>query len=160
MPGRKPDKKELARMKAMSDLGVSPTAIAKKMEKSHNTILKYLRSEVFTDPDISQMVAQIKEKETADLYLIGGKARQRIHELLDGGKMRPIEAVATMDRAFQQRRLLEGQSTINLNSLSALVIGAAKDFAKGKTEPIDVTPDASENKAEEEKGEAKDGKVG
>src|SRR3990167_7716489 len=130
MPGKKPTKKELARMKVMQEIGESPTAIARRLGRSHNTILKYLRSEVFTDPDISQMVAQIKEKETADLYLIGGKARQRIHELLDGGKMRPIEAVATMDRAFQQRRLLEGQSTLNVNSLSALVIGAAKDFAK------------------------------
>jgi len=114
----------------MHEIGESPTAIARRMGRSHNTILKYLRSEVFTDPDISQMVAQIKEKETADLYLIGGKARQRIHELLDGGKMRPIEAVATMDRAFQQRRLLEGQSTLNVNSLSALVVAASRDFAK------------------------------
>ena len=137
MPGTKPTKKELARMKVMQEIGESPTAIARRMDRSHNTILKYLRSEVFTDPDISQMVAQIKEKETADLYLIGGKARQRIHELLDGGKMRPIEAVATMDRAFQQRRLLEGQSTLNVNSLSALVIGAAKDFAKMSQEGED-----------------------
>ena len=60
---------------------------------------------------------------------------------------------------FDKTRLLRGESTVNLNSLSALVIGAARDFAKGKTEPIDVTPDASENKAEEEKVEVKDGKV-
>ena len=130
MPGTKPTKRELARMKVMHEIGESPTAIARRMGRSHNTILKYHISEVFTDPDISQMVAQIKEKETADLYLIGGKARQRIHELLDGGKMRPIEAVATMDRAFQQRRLLEGQSTLNVNSLSALVVAASRDFAK------------------------------
>lgn len=60
--------------------------------------------------------------------------------------MRPIEAVATMDRAFQQRRLLEGQSTLNINSLSALVIGAAKDFAKRSQDG-------------EEQVEAKDGEV-
>jgi len=136
-------------MKVMQEIGESPTAIARRMGRSHNTILKYLRSEVFTDPDISQMVAQIKEKETADLYLIGGKARQRIHELLDGGKMRPIEAVATMDRAFQQRRLLEGQSTLNINSLSALVLAAAKDFKSAvlsrENEAIDATTGTSEN---------------
>lgn len=63
--------------------------------------------------------------------------------------MRPIEAVATMDRAFQQRRLLEGQSTLNVNSLSALVIGAAKDFAAGKTGERDVTEEA---KLEPQKG--------
>ncbi|OGP97829.1 MAG: hypothetical protein A2W10_10910 [Deltaproteobacteria bacterium RBG_16_55_12] len=60
--------------------------------------------------------------------------------------MRPIEAVATMDRAFQQRRLLEGQSTLNVNSLSALVVGAAKDFAK-------MSQDGEKNV------EAKDGKI-
>ena len=94
-----------------------------------------------------------------DLYLLGAKGRQRLHELLDQGNSKMIETIALVDRTFQQRRLLEGQSTLNSNSLSALVIGAAKDFARGKTEPIDVTPDASENKAEEEKVEAKDGKV-
>lgn len=126
MPGTKPTRKELAQMKALHEVGESPTAIARRMGRSHNTIRKYLRSEVFTDPAISQMVAQIKEKEIADLYVIGGKARQRIHELLDQGKMRPIEAVATMDRAFQQRRLLEGRSTENLAVLSQIVLAADK----------------------------------
>ena len=39
---------------------------------------------------------------------------------------------------FDKRRLFYGQSTVNLNSLSALVIGAAKDFTR--TKATDVTP--------------------
>ncbi len=56
MPGTKPTKMELARMKAMNDLGLSPTAIAKRMGKSNNTVIKYLSSEVYNDPQISQLV--------------------------------------------------------------------------------------------------------
>ena len=41
------------------------------------------------------------------MYLLGAKARARLHELLDEGNTRVIETVALMDRSFQQRRLLE-----------------------------------------------------
>ncbi len=121
MPGTRPTKTELARMKAMNDLGLSPTAIAKRMGKSHNTVIKYLSSEVYNDPQISQLVERIKEKEVQDLYLLGGKARARLHELLDEGNTKVIETVALMDRSFQQRRLLEGNSTANIGLLSALL---------------------------------------
>jgi hypothetical protein len=47
MPGTNPDKKELARMKVMADLGVSASAIGKRLGRSHNTVIKYLRSEVY-----------------------------------------------------------------------------------------------------------------
>ncbi len=90
----------------MNDLGLSPTAIAKRTGRSHNTVSKYLRSEVYSDPSISQLVERIKEKEIQDLYLLGGKARARLHELLDEGNTKVIETVALMDRTFQQRRLL------------------------------------------------------
>ncbi len=124
MRGKKPNKKELARMKAMNDLGVSPTAIAVRMGKSDNTIIRYLKSEVFTDPDISMMVEKIKEKEIEDLYLLGAKARMNLHDLAEEGEMRPIENIALMDRSFQQRRLLEGKSTSNIASLSRIIEGA------------------------------------
>jgi hypothetical protein len=35
--------------------------------------------------------------------------------------MTPIEAVATMDKSFQQRRLLEGKSTENIFSLRKII---------------------------------------
>ncbi|MBI4527675.1 MAG: hypothetical protein HY695_28085 [Deltaproteobacteria bacterium] len=126
MPGRKPNKRELARMKAMSDLGQSPTAIAKRMGKSHNTVLKYLDSDVYNDPTISKMVERIREKEIEDLYLLGAKGRKRLHELVDKGDSKMIETIALVDRTFQQRRLLEGLSTQNINSLTAIVEAAAR----------------------------------
>ena len=121
MPGRKPDKKELARMKVMHDLGVSPTAIAKRLGKSHNTVIKYLDSDVFNDPSISQIVERIKEKELSDLYLLGAKARKNLHTMLDQGKGGMIPTIACMDRSFQQRRLLEGRSTENIHNLTAII---------------------------------------
>ncbi len=56
VPGKKPNKKELARMKALSDMGESNRSIARRMEKSHATVKKYLNSAVFTDPSIGKMI--------------------------------------------------------------------------------------------------------
>jgi hypothetical protein len=114
-----PTKTELARFKAMSDMGLTANAIGLKTDRDPKTVRKYLQSEVYNDPEIKQMVDIIKEKEISDLYLLGAKARKRLHELLDDGNMKAIETVATMDRSFQQRRLLEGQSTGNIFSISA-----------------------------------------
>jgi DNA-binding CsgD family transcriptional regulator len=94
---QKTSKKELARMKAMSELGESPNAIAKRMRKSHNTVQKYLGSDVYNDPEIAGMVETIKEKELADLYLLGAKGRHRLHELLDKGDSPMIPTIALVD---------------------------------------------------------------
>jgi hypothetical protein len=113
--GRRPDKKELARIKAMTDFGIRPTPIAKKIGRSHHMVIKYLNlPEIFEDSEVKELVETIKKKELDDLYLIGAKARKRLHEILDNEKPKPIEATAIMDRSFQQRRLLEGQSTQNI----------------------------------------------
>jgi len=116
----KPTKKELAQMKALSDLGLTPTAVAKLVGRSHHTVIKYLDSEVYNDPEIGAIVSRIKEKEAQDLSLLGAKARKWLHVMLDEGRFKPIETIALMDRAFQQRRLLEGVSTENI-SLHVLV---------------------------------------
>ena len=79
------------------------------------------------------MVDIIKEKEIADLYLLGAKARNRLHELMDEGKTKTIETVALMDRSFQQRRLLEGQSTDNMVILHD-TIAAIKAMEKEREE--------------------------
>ena len=121
-----PNKKELARMKALSDMGETPNAIGNKIGRHHSTVQKYLESEVFTDPDISKMVEQIKNKEIDDLYILGAKAKRNLHALADGGKMRPIENIALLDRVFQQRRLVEGKSTQNVASLTRIIEEAHK----------------------------------
>jgi hypothetical protein len=59
------------------------------------------RPEAFEDSEIKELVEEIKEKEVTDLYLLGGKARNRLHELLDGGQTKMIETIALMDRSFQ-----------------------------------------------------------
>lgn len=73
------------------------------------------------------MLDIIEEKEIADPYLLVAKARNRLHELLDEGNTKAIETTAVMDRSFQQRRLLEGQSTENTVSVHA-VIAAIKGY--------------------------------
>ena len=114
-----PTKKELAQYKALNDMGLTPNAIAVRARRDPKTVRKYLQSEVYNDPEIMQMVDVIKEKEISDLYLLGAKARKRLHELLDEGNTKTIETVALMDRSFQQRRLLEGQSTENIAQIHA-----------------------------------------
>ena len=114
-----PTKTELAQFKAMNDLGLTPNAIAIRTNRDPKTVRKYLQSEVYNDPEIKKMIDVIKEKEVSDLYLLGAKARKRLHELLDEGNTKTIETVALMDRSFQQRRLLEGQSTENIAQIHA-----------------------------------------
>ncbi len=130
MPGTRPTKKELAKMKVANELGVTPTAIARQMKKSHHTVIKYLQSEVYNDPGLTKLVDKIRENETNDLYVLGAKGRSRLHELLDEGKSQMIPTIALVDRTFQQRRLLEGKSTTNVASLTAIIKAAhqpAKD---------------------------------
>ena len=80
---KRPNKKELARIKVLSDLGESASSIAKRMGRSHHTIGKYLKTDVFLDPTIQEILTTIKEKELSDLHLLGAKARGTLHRLLD-----------------------------------------------------------------------------
>jgi len=59
-------------MKVMADLGVSASAIGNRIGRSHKTVIKHLGSEVYNDPSINKLIELIKEKELADLYLLGG----------------------------------------------------------------------------------------
>jgi len=142
-----PNKKELAEMKVLSDLGHSPTAIARKIGKSHHTVIKYLNyHEIYDDPEVKRLIEQIRAKELEDLFMIGAKARKRIHELLDEGKTKMIETVACMDRSFQQRRLVEDLSTDNID---------IKGTVTSLREKLRLIDDAiaKKNNEEEEKGE-------
>jgi hypothetical protein len=127
-----PTKKELAQYKAMNDMGLTPNAIAIRTNRDPKTVRKYLQSEVYDDPEIKRMIDVIKEKEVSDLYLLGAKARKRLHDLLDEGNTKTIETVALMDRSFQQRRLLEGQSTENIAQILADVAEIRKLEAERK----------------------------
>jgi len=74
--------------------------------------------ENFSDPEVQFLITKIKADEINNLYLLGEKAKQRLHQILDEGKTKAIETTAILDRTFQQRRLLEGLSTQNLDSRS------------------------------------------
>jgi DNA-binding CsgD family transcriptional regulator len=111
----KPDKKQIAEMVVLNDLGKSARQIGAQMGHSPNTVLKYLRSsELLDDPKVKELVAKMWEHEADSLMLLGGKAQARLHEKVDDNKLKPIELIALMDRSFTQRRLLEGKSTANL----------------------------------------------
>tara|TARA_B100001964_G_scaffold167909_1_gene184424 strand:+ start:4140 stop:4583 length:444 start_codon:yes stop_codon:yes gene_type:complete len=116
----KPTLQELAEMKMMSNKGISPYTIAKKMGKSNHTISKYLKSDIFNDPNLQQLIQTITKREQQDLLLIGQKSRLCQHQYLDsvllGEKQpNPIAITAIGDRAFGQRRLLLNQSTANID---------------------------------------------
>ena len=105
-------------MKVLAELGETPTAIAKKIGKSHHTVIYYLKEkiEVFNDPIVKKLIEVIQQKEMSELFLIGEKARAVLSAYLDdcieGTKQpNPIAIVAIQDRSFQQRRLLEGSAT-------------------------------------------------
>jgi len=147
---RRPNKKEVAKMVVLHELGESDRAIGERLGRSHTTVKKYyIRPEVYLDPGIQKLVAQIREKEVNDLYLLGAKGRARLHEMLDDGeKLQMIPTIALVDRTFQQRRLLEGRSTSNVSQLTQLLeknedfLRSSKDSndQKESKPPIDVTP--------------------
>jgi len=135
MPGRKPTKKELAKMKVMNESGLSPTAIANRMGKGHGTVIKYLQSDCYNDPGIKELVNKIRDNETNDLFLLGAKGRSRLHEMLDDGeKLQMIPTIALVDRTFQQRRLLEGKSTDNISHNLTHVLERIEERIKYKPE--------------------------
>ncbi len=132
MPNRKnaPTKPELAQFKALADMGHSQYAISKLTGRDRKTIRKYLlRSDLYQDSEVQEMIEAIKAEELADLTTLNVKARLRLHDRLDEDKMKNIELVALMDRSFQQRRLLEGNSTENIMAVHKIV-RAIKDMDK------------------------------
>jgi predicted transcriptional regulator len=124
MPGRKPTKKDLVQMKILNEQGLSPTAIADEMGRSHNTVIKYLKSRIDDDPKIKEQLKLARDYELDDLTMLCAKGRERLHQLIDGGKTRMIETIAMVDRLFNQRRLLEGNSTQNIHTLSKMIESA------------------------------------
>ena len=120
MPKKRPDKRELAKMRVLYDLGQSPSSIAKSLGKSHHTIIKYLRRANFSDPEVQRLMEMIKSSELAELHGIGGKARAILNDYLDDvlegiRQPQPIPITAILDRTFTQKRLLEGSSTQNID---------------------------------------------
>lgn len=117
--GKPPSKREVAQMQALTQLGLGTYEVGSIMGRSPTTIRKYCESPMFTDPKFKALVEEYKEKELIDLTAMNISARARIHDLIP--TMTPIEAIATMDKSFQQRRLIEGKSTENVFSLRKII---------------------------------------
>ena len=120
--GKKPPKREQAQMLALHEMGMSDYQVGAIMQRSPHTIKKYCESPMFTDPKFALLVEEYKSKELIDLTSLTISARARLHDLVP--TMAPIEAIALMDRSFQQRRLLEGKSTENISSLRRIITEA------------------------------------
>lgn len=118
--GTKLKTKEVATIHALKELGDSKYAIAKKTGFAERTIDKYLRTaDAYVDKGMREKIEKIKEGEIHDLAVLTVQARERLHEIAP--RMNAIEAIALMDRSFQQRRLLEGNSTANLATIVKVV---------------------------------------
>jgi predicted transcriptional regulator len=118
--GKKLSKHEVAEVLALRDMGTSKRQIALRGGMSANTVDKYLAErEAYTDPRMELKIQQIKEKEIWDLTVLNVRAKDRLHDLAPS--MNPIEAIAMMDRTFQQLRLLEGKSTANVQTLTKII---------------------------------------
>ena len=90
---------------------------------------------------IQERVDIIRERELSDLTLLGAKGRSLAHTILDTApehleiNRHLIPVIATIDRTFQQRRLLEGKSTANVHSLTEIIEKATDST------PIQVKPE-------------------
>jgi len=155
----KPNHTELAQMKVMSDLGHSPTWISRQLHRSHHTIVKYLNSDVYQDPEIHEIVKILREKELADLTLLNTKARERLHELIDEGDSSMIPTIALMDRTFQQRQLLERKplETMSFQDLALHFQEKAKELSERVAELDESIKQDEENGEIIEAGPAGDG---
>jgi len=148
-----PKKGELATFKAMNDMGLTPHAIGRLVGRDPKTVKKYLALDIFDDPELKKLIERIKETELQDLHLIGAKARHRIHQLLDGGKTGLIETTAILDRSFQQKQLLQGAATENIN-VRTVVAGLSKELEELQAERAALVEEAEIAEQAEEKGEA------
>jgi len=74
-----PTKEEIAQYKALNDVGLTAREIAVRMKRDPKTIRKYLKSDVYNDPEITAMVDTIKKEEIAYLYFLGAKSRKHPH---------------------------------------------------------------------------------
>lgn len=123
--GKKLTRREKIAIKVLQQLEYSSRKIEKKTGISRWTIRQYKNKDLNLNDqkEVDQIVEQIKKQEAADLCLLHAKARINMHAMLDAGEVLPIELIALMDRTFQQRRLIEGQSTSNIAVLGQVLKG-------------------------------------
>lgn len=101
------------------------------MEVQEHTVAAILKQAVITD---QALIDAVQEGEFSELVALGGIARRNvINKILSGGG-NITENVIVMDRTFQQRRLLAGQSTSNHIVLS--IQAGMEELKKAREEVI------------------------
>jgi hypothetical protein len=115
----RPTKKDQAKIKVLHDGGMSFNATGNATGFDPKTCQSVLARTDFNTPEMKDLIDKLKAREESELRLIGGKARaildQYLNSVLRGDKSpNPVAIVCIQDRSFQQRRLLEGQSTENI----------------------------------------------
>ena len=113
MRGRKKiTKVHMAKIAAMHELGHSNRKIGRACGLTHNTVAACLKNQaLLSDPKVQELIRRITEQELNDLTLLGGRGRERLHQLFDEGKMAAIPALAVVDRTFGERQLLMNRPT-------------------------------------------------
>lgn len=116
----RPKKTDLAKFKVLTEIGLTPNAIARKTSFDPKTIRAYLeKTELYQNPVIQEMVEKIKEQAISTNETLLAKSNLVLNEYLDrclSGSEKPqiIPVIAIKDRTFQQNRLLGGHSTENV----------------------------------------------
>ena len=135
--GKKLSRREQAEMYALVGLGTANAEVERRSGIHPTTIDRYLKNrEAYCDARMEKKIEQIKEKEIWDLTVLNVRAKDRLHDLAES--MNPIEAIALMDRSFQQIRLLEGKSTANISTMSKIIQEANAMPATRQEKTIDV----------------------
>lgn len=104
---------EKAQVKALMALGFSPTAIGKRLDRDHKTVIAYAKK-----PETVAEIADLKE-DLADAY--EGLARRMIDSITDEDitKINAYQRTIAASAATDKMRLLRNQSTVNLAAVFA-----------------------------------------
>ncbi|OGU70148.1 MAG: hypothetical protein A3H45_10505 [Ignavibacteria bacterium RIFCSPLOWO2_02_FULL_55_14] len=137
MPGTNlvPDrgKWDVARAFKLKLQGLSYQEVADLVGRSKSTVVQALKDfkALLDDPD-KVRTFQENEASILDAARMALITSLPTEVAVKKGKraLSPYQKVGMYGILFDKTRLLRGESTVNLNSLSALVIGTAKEFAK------------------------------
>ncbi len=113
---------EKAQIKSLMALGFSPTAIGKKLDRDHKTVIAYTRK-----PETIAEIAELKE-DLADAY--EGLARRMVDSISDEDiqKINAYQRTVASGIATDKARLLRGQSTESIDlSISGLIAKITKN---------------------------------
>lgn len=124
---------KLAWAKNQTDGGRSLASIAKDLDVFKKPLKDRLMNTDFQTNEMKALTKALRDTEIDRLMILGQKAQHVLNDdvdkILKGEKemKNPIPYIAMMDRSFQQRRLLEGESTDNIKIFEQVMVKYIKD---------------------------------